>query len=133
MKTNRKFLVSVIWIILGIGLIAAGFVTELDEFWNGAGTALIVVGVLQLVRWGKYHHDTEYREKRNIEAKDERNRYLAMKAWSWAAYLFVIISAAAVFILRVMGQELMSTAAACALCTILVVYWVSYFLLKRKY
>jgi len=126
-------MLSIVWIILGIGLWTAVYVTELDTFWSGLGTGFIFVGILQLIRWRRYNHNAEYREKMDVEAKDERNRFLAGKAWAWAGYIFVLICAAACIVLRIVGQELLSLAASGAMCLILVLYWVSYFILKRKF
>ncbi len=133
MKNNRRILVSILWIILGIGLIVACAITDIDEFWGGLGTGFIFVGLLQLLRWSKYLRNEEYREKTNIEINDERNRYLSGRAWGWAGYLFVIISAIACIGFRIMGENQLSTFASGGLCLILVLYWGSYFILKRKY
>ncbi len=133
MKSNRRALISIVWIALGIGLATAGFVGAVDEFWSGMGSAFIVVGILQLIRFVRYFKNTEYREKVETEINDERNRYLAGRAWGWAGYLFVILSAAACIIFRILGEEALSFAASGAVCLILVLYWVSYFILKRKY
>ena len=32
-----------------------------------------------------------YREKIEIEEKDERNHFIRNKAWAWAGYLYVMI------------------------------------------
>ena len=133
MKFDRRILVSIVWVILGIGLITACAITTLDEFWSGMGTALIAVGVLQMLRWVKYARNAEYREKMDVETKDERNRYLAAKAWAWAGYLFVIIGAVASIVLRILGQAMLSTLASGAVCVILALYWISYFVLRKKY
>jgi len=133
MNNKRRILTSIVWFILGIGLNVACFVTEMDAFWSGLGTAFIFVAILQLIRWFKYARNVEYREKVDVETKDERNRYLASKAWAWAGYCFVLISAIACIILRMMGQELLSLAASSGVCLIILLYWISYFILKRKY
>ena len=134
MKNNRRrILISMMWVLLGAGLIVAGRVAEMDEFWSGAGTGFVFVGILQLFRWSKYARNAEYREKMDVEAGDERNRYLAAKAWSWAGYLFVIIGAVACIGLRIAGLNEWSLAASGAMCLMLVLYWGSYWILKRKY
>lgn len=133
MKFDRRILVSIVWVVLGIGLTVACAITQMDDFWSGMGTALIVVGVLQLLRWSKYARNAEYREKVDVEAKDERNRYLSEKAWAWAGYLFVFIGAAASIVLRIVGQALLSTLASGAVCVILVLYWISYLIVRKKY
>lgn len=133
MRIYRRSLVSIVWIILGVGLNVACYAAKLDEFWSGLGTAFVFVGILQLIRWGKFNKDAQYREKVDIEAKDERNRYIALKAWGWAGYLFVLIGAIACIALRILGQDILSLAASGAVCFVMVLYWAYYFILKRKY
>ena len=65
--------------------------------------------------------------------QDERNKFLSTKAWAWAGYLFIIITALSVIVLRVLGQELLSTAASGAVCLLMVLYWICYMVLKKKY
>jgi len=86
-----------------------------------------------LIRWNKYIHNAQYREKVDVESNDERNRYLAGKAWGWAGYLFVLICAIACIVFQILGEEILSLAASVGVCLIIVLYWVSYFILKRKY
>ena len=133
MSCNRRSFVSVVWIALGVGLNIACFVARLDEFWSGLGTAFMFIGVLQLFRWGKYNRDAEYRAKVDVEAKDERNRYIAAKAWAWAGYLFVVIGAISSTVMRIWGEHLLSLVASGAVCLVMVLYWISYFVLKQKY
>lgn len=133
MKCNRRSLISVVWILLGIGLNVSCYVAKLDDFWSGLGTAFVFIGILQLFRWGKYNRDADYRAKVDVEANDERNRYIAAKAWAWAGYLFVMIGAVTCIVLRIFGQNLLSLAASGAVCLVMVLYWVSYFILRRKY
>ena len=50
-----------------------------------------------------------------------------------AVNLFVLISGVATIALKVMGLDQWSMAASCALCLLLLLYWISYLVLKRKY
>lgn len=133
MKFKRRALLSILWIVLGIGLNIACIVTEIDNFWGGLGSGFTAVGIFQLVRWVMYYRNEKYRETVDIENKDERNRYLSAKAWSWTGYLFVILCAVACIVLRILGLDTWSIAASGTVCLILVLYWVSYLILKRKY
>ena len=133
MKNNRRIFLSIFWVLLGIGLCIAYFVAKLDEFWNSLGIAFIAVGIVQLIRWGRYMLNPEYREKMEVESKDERNRYLATKAWAWAGYLFVLICAIACIVLHILGQNTLSLVTSSGVCLLILLYWVSYLILKRKY
>ena len=133
MKNNRKILSYGIYILLGVILWILGMIEMVDEFWSGMGSALVLVGILRLVRIYRFKNDEAYREKMEIETTDERNRFIRNKAWAWAGYLFILVAACAVIILKVMGQEVLSMAASGALCLMLILYYVSYFILRKKY
>ena len=133
MKANRKFIICIFYILIGAVLIGLDIANIVDEFWSGMGAGLIVVSVFQMLRIYRFNKNEEYREKVETEIKDERNRFIRNKAWAWAGYLFILISAVAVIVFRVTGQELLSTFSSVALCIMLVLYWVAFFILRKKY
>ena len=133
MRSNKRIIASIVWIIVGIVLSICSFFDMLDPYWSGMGTALLVVGVFQLIRFVRYKKDSTYKESVDTHTQDERNRFIATKAWSWAGYLMVIISAIASIALQAIGYNDYSMFAGLFLCLILVPYWVSYWILSKKY
>ena len=133
MKRDKRMIFCFIWVILGTVLIALAFAGKVDVFWNGVGSGLLVVGVLQLLRQYRFSKNESYREKIEIEEKDERNHFIRNKTWAWTGYLFVLIAAVLCLVFRIIGQNLLSLAASGAVCLMLVLYWISYLVLKRKY
>ena len=133
MKQNKRIIVSIMWVIIGMVLIGLSFAGIVDEFWSGMGSGLLVVGIIQLVRFYRLKNNEAYREKMEIEASDERNHFIRNKAWAWSGYLFILISAVACIVFKIMGQDLLSMAASGAVCLMLILYWISFIILKRKY
>ena len=133
MKKDKRILVSVMWIIIGTILIGLSFAGVVDAFWNGMGSGLFVIGTIQLLRYRRFYKNEAYREKVEIAMTDERNHFLRNKAWAWSGYLFVLIAAVSCIIFKVIGQEVLSFAASGSVCLMLVLYWISYAILKRKY
>lgn len=129
----KTYFVSIIYIIIGAILLGLGFAGKVDEFWNGMGSALLVIGVIQMIRRYRLDKNEAYREKMEIETNDERNKFIRNKAWAWAGYLFVMIMAVASIVLKVLEQDLLSTAAGGAVCLMILLFWGAYFFLKRKY
>ena len=130
---DKKNIYPVILLIAGFALACLGFVEIVDEFWSGMGSALAVMGIIRLLRYYRLKKNESYREKMETAVTDERNQFIRMKAWSWAGYLFIMVSAIATIIFRILGQDLLSQFASGAVCLMLVLYWVSYFVLKKKY
>ena len=133
MRYDRKIYFGICWVWLGTALNICYFCGILESYWSGMGGGLIAVGVLQIARQIKYRTNESYREKVDIELEDERNRYIANKAWAWSGYLFVMIMAVSSIIFKIAGYEELMKMAAGSVCLILVLYWCSYMWLRRKY
>ena len=133
MKKDRRIISCIIYIIFGVILLALGMLEIVDSFWSGMGGALIAVGVVRAIRILRYRNDEAYRENMEIEMKDERNHFIRNKAWAWAGYLFVFIAAVSTFMLKLLGQDLLSIVAGFALCILVLLYWVCYLVLRKKY
>ena len=130
---NRRLVLGVVYIIIGILLSILSFCGTIDEWWQSFGIAIFVVGIVDIIRYIKYRSNVEYKEKVDLSSSDERNRFLSMKAWSWAGYLFVIISGLGVIGFQIAGLRVWSIACSYCVCLIMILYWISYIILKRKY
>ena len=131
---NRRLVLQIFWIVLGAVLVVLS-VTEViqSSLYSGMGGALIAVGILQLIRTVKYRKDPEYREKVDIELTDERSKYLRMKSWAWTGYIIVLVEGVGVIIAMILGYETVQLVLAYSVCLILLVYWITYLVLNKKY
>ena len=130
---GKRIFLSIFWIVLGIALCACHFAGLIEEYWSSMGFALIIVGILQVIRQIRYRTNEEYREKFDTESRDERNRFIANKAWAWAGYLFVMVAAVGSIVFKLMGREDLMMLASGSVCLIILFYWGSWMVLKRKY
>ena len=130
---GKRVYISIFWLVLGAALVILEFIGKLDRFWSGMGAGLMAIAILQLIRYARYSRDSEYREKVDTAGKDERNRYISNKAWAWAGYIFVIASAVATVAFKVAGQDELSVACGCGVGIMVMLYWISYLILSRKY
>ena len=130
---GKRVYISICWLVLVAALVILEFIGKLDSFWSGMGAGLMAIAILQLIRYARYSRDSEYREKVDTAGKDERNRYISNKAWAWAGYIFVIASAVATVAFKVAGQDELSVACGCGVGIMVMLYWISYLILSRKY
>ena len=129
----KRMIANIVEIGLGTGLMICGMEGILDSYWSGMGGALIGMGIVQLIRSIRYQTDQDYRENVDVEAADERNKYLGMKAWSWAGFSFMMIAAVGSIVLKIAGYDLYSVMAGGSVVLIALLYWVSYLFLRKKY
>lgn len=130
---KKDIVFGVSWLLLGLALTVLSCLETLDEFWSGMGSALMVVGIVRLLRGYRLSRSEAYREKREVAETDERLHFIRNKAWAWAGYLFIIISAICTIVFKVLGQDLLCMACSGAVCLMLVLFWVSFFILNKKY
>ena len=130
---NKRWIATIAEIVLGATLWVCGILGIVDSFWSGMGAGLIGVGIVFLIRQIRYSTTPEYKERFDIEAKDERNRFLAMKAWSWAGYMYVMIAAVGSIVFKLLDREDLMMFCSMSVCLIVLLYWVSYMVLKKKY
>lgn len=130
---NKTVIYDIALLLIGLGLIIPAFAGKVNEFWNGMGSALAILGALRLLKSYRLNKNEAYREKKEIETSDERNQFLRSKAWAWSGYLFLIISGLSVIIFKLAGQDLLSMAASGAVCLMLVLHWGAYLVLRKKY
>ena len=133
MRQNKRLVANITEIIIGIVLTVFGYAGIIDEYWSGMGTALVIVGVLMLVRQIRYRIDETYKENVDVEVNDERNQYIRIKAWSWAGYFFVMAGAFGSIVFKILHMDELSVFAGSSVCLIMVLYWISYLILKKKY
>lgn len=130
---NKRIYLSIFWILIGAVLFGLGTFDIIDSFWGGMGSGLIAVGIVQTARWVRYRSNSEFREKFDTNANDERNRFISNKAWAWAGYISLLTGALGVIVFKVVGKDELSMFCSMAVCLLLVFYWVCYFVLNRKY
>ena len=130
---NKRLLLSIFWIVLGIVILIMAMTEKLEAVYGGMGGALIAVGAMQVMRNLRYRNNPEYREKIDIESNDERNRYIRMKAWSYTGYITILgLCAAGIVFYYVMGNKELGQPVMTTVCFMLVVYWISYYILSKK-
>ena len=133
MKTEKRFYLNIVYVVIGAALLACGIFEIVDSFWSGMGGALIGVGAIRIYQYIKFRKNPEYREKIEIEANDERNKFLSGRAWAWAGYIFVILNAIGTIAFKIAGNESLSQYCSYMVCIVLVLYWVCYLILRKKY
>lgn len=130
---NKRWITSIVYIALGAVLLGCGIAEIVDEFWSGMGGGLLGVGIVRMIQMIRYQKNETYKEAVDTARSDERNRFIANKAWAWAGYWYVLIGAVGTLVFRLVGMEELSVFCGSSICLILVLYWVSYLWLRKKY
>ena len=130
---NKRFIASIVEIILGFALWICSAIGLIDSYWGGMGGGLMGVGIVFLIRSIRYKRDPEYKEEYDVEMNDERNKFIRLKAWSWAGYLYMMLAAVGSIVFKLVGREDLMFFCSGSVCLVLVLYCISYVVVKNKY
>ena len=131
---NKRFALSIFWILLGAALCILTFTGVLPSiFYSGIGFGILIAGIVLVIRHIRYRVDTDYKKKIDIDYEDERNHFIRMKAWSWAGYYSFMILVLITIGVLIAGREDIVQIISYITAGQLIIYAISYFLIKRKY
>ena len=131
---NKRLALRILLVVLGAVLVCLSIAEVLDSsLYAGMGGALMGIEVLQILRTIKYRSDPHYQRKIDTEASDERNDFLRMKSWYLTGIIVVIVEGVGSIIAMVLGKSDLQQMLSYSVCLILVVYWISFVVLSRRY
>ena len=131
--SKKRMIIQIVEILAGVILLGLGVTGIVDEFWSGMGGALIGVGAMRLVQMVRYQKNEAYRENVDTERNDERNKFLQMKSWQMAAGWFTMIAAVGTFAFKFAGKEDLMMLCSGGICLMVLLYWICFLYLKKKY
>ena len=133
-KMKQRFVIALSYILLGTVLLAAAFAGKSDNyFFSAFGFALMVMGILRLLRYRKVTASEQTMRKQELTESDERFRMMAERARSWAFSLSITGAGIVVIVLSLLGQHEEALPFAWYVCGMVVMYWISFIIIRKKY
>ena len=132
-KLKIRLYFALSYIVIGIAMLVASFVTEnYNEFLSPMGAALLVIGIARVRNHFLITKNDETIKKQQIAETDERNIAISNRAKSISFNLYVLIACVAVIVLQFMEKSFLASTIGLTVCALLVIYWVSYFIISKK-
>ena len=133
-KLKTRLYLGISFIILGIGMIVAGFVVKTDnQYVSSFGLVWVVVGIVCIKQYFGITKNEERLRKQEIEETDERNIAIVHKARSWAFSFYVILGCLAVIVLSLLSLQDIASWIGVGVFSLIAIYWICYFIVRRKY
>ncbi len=133
-KLKTRLYLAISYIVLGIGMIAAGLITKTDnQFVSSFGLALAVVGIVRLKQYFVITKNEERIRKQEIAETDERNISIVHRARSITFSVYVLIACLTVIVLSFMQLHQVAMWISFSVFVLIAIYWITYFIVRRKY
>ena len=133
-KLKNRLYIAISYLILGAFLIVYDLIAHpKNDFGLVFGIAMLVMGILRIFQYRRITSSDQSIKERQMEETDERNKMIAERARSWAFSLYFLLSGITVIILSFLGRHEIATPISYSVLLLVVFYWVSYLILRRKY
>lgn len=131
-KLKIRLYLAIAYIIAGLALTVIFNVTgNGNEYLASFGVALVVVGFARVRGYRRITKSEESIRQREILETDERNVAISQQAKSWAFYVFVVLLSIAIIVLQFLRLTVYVRVLSGVLCTLLVIYWISYWIIRK--
>ena len=132
-KLKQRLYIAIIYISLGVMMIAGTCVVKTDnDFISAFGLAIIIMGLVRIRNYRMITKNEDTIRKQEIIETDERNISIINKAKSSAFSIYILISGTAVIILSLFNMHEVVKWIAYLVCLLVVIYWICYFIYQKK-
>ena len=132
-KLKTRLYIAVIYAALGVIMIVGSGISGTDnEFISPFGLGLLVCAIVRVRNYFMITRNEETLRKQRVAETDERNLLIVNKARSVTFFLYMLISGTAIIILSLFGKPEPAKMIAYSVCTLLVIYYISYIIIRKK-
>lgn len=132
-KLKTRLYLAICYILSGITLIVVFNVMENpNEYLSTFGLVLAVIGIARLVQYLRITKTEETVKKQQILETDERNVAIVNKAKAMTFNVLVILLSITIIVLQFLNFAAYVQILFYVLCAVLVIYWISYFIIRAR-
>lgn len=133
-KMQQRLFLAAGYILLGIVLICTDLLNGSEnDFFFSFGLALVIMGIVQFLRYRKITKSDQSLRKQELTETDERNRMISERAKSWVFSFSVIIAGMIVIVLSLLGYHDQALPFAWYVCGMSTLYWIFWYIIQKKY
>lgn len=132
-KLKSRLYIGIIYIVLGLIMIAGTFITKLNnDFISSFGFALVIMGIVRIRNYNIISKNDETIRKQEISETDERNISIIHRARSTTFSIYILISCITVIILSFINMHEIAQWISISVLILIVIYWICYFVYQKK-
>ena len=133
-KLKQRLYIAVSHIILGLVLLTIALLSKSDNYFLTAfGIGILLNGIMRILRHRKITKDAHSIRKQELTENDERLRMMSERAKSWTFSLSIMAAGTVVIVLSLLGYHDEALPFAWYVCGMVVLYWICWNIIRRKY
>lgn len=132
-KLKSRLYVGIIYMAIGVIMIAGTNAAKTENmFTSHFGLVIAVMGLVRIRNYRIITRNEETIKKQEIAETDERNLLIVQKARSTAFFVYILLACTVVIILSLFDMSDMGQWIAYSLFALLIIYWICYWVYRKK-
>lgn len=132
-KLKSRLYVGIIYMAIGVIMIAGTNAAKTENvFTSHFGLVIAVMGLVRIRNYRIITRNEETIKKQEIAETDERNLLIVQKARSTAFFIYILLACTVVIILSLFDMSDMGQWIAYSLFALLIIYWICYWVYRKK-
>ena len=132
-KLKTRLYLAISYMIIGVALIVvSNVVKNSNPFLNYYGIALAVVGVARLKQYFVTTRSDETIKAREIAETDERNISISTRAKSLSFVIYILAASVGVIVLQLLEMTNVAFYLGWSVIAMIAIYWMCYFIVRKK-
>ena len=133
-KIKSRAMLGLIYALIGAAIIITANTIKTDnDVAYSFGAVFAVMGIVRFVQYTRLLNNKSALEKREIAENDERNVMIVTKARSLAFTAYFVLGGITVPVMFLTGNRTIGLYVAYSICAFVVISWLSYLIIRRKY
>ena len=133
-KLTQRLCINLGWAVFGAFLILFWCMHQPENTYPlSLGIAFVIMGAIRTIQYRKITKDDKTIRQMELSEKDERNRMMQERAKSWAFSFSLFVTGDLVIVLSLLGKHEIAQLLAWFLCGNVILYWICWNILRKKY
>ena len=133
-KLKLRLNTGIAYCVIGVILIVVDIFMDFENYFISTfSITLLLLGILRIVQNKRITKSEKTMHKREVAETDERNKMIAERAKSWSFSCSILLAGIIVIVLSFLGYHDHAQPFGWFVCVMITLYWVFWFVARRKY
>ena len=133
-KLKLRLNTGIAYCVIGVILIVADIFMDFENYFISTfSITLLLLGILRIVQNKRITKSEKAMHKCEVAETDERNKMIAERAKSWSFSCSILLAGIIVIVLSFLGYHDQAQPFGWFVCVMITLYWVFWFVARRKY
>ncbi len=133
-KLQKRLYIYLCYLFIGLSMLIAQFIIRTEnDLLSGMGLAFVVCAIAKIRKYFTVLRNETLLKQQEIKENDERNIFIMNSAKSIAFNIYIILNGIVIVALSFANKSELVNFLSYNICVVVLIYWLSYFFVKKRF